>query len=111
MDFFQGSSPPNFISFCLENQNIDESQIRNTTSSDNFTEIPQRPIPITMPRSSPDPIVSSSPTPSTTIVMSTAAVTEGVQDSVTPSPFSVDSDFDVTAYADEKVLLLARAQE
>ena len=43
--------------------------------------------------------------------MSTAAVTEGVQDSVTPSPFSVDSDFDVTAYADEKVLLLARAQE
>ena len=111
MDFFQGSSPPNFISFCLENQNIDESQIRNTTSSDNFTEIPRRPIPITMPRSSPDPIAPSSPTSSTTIVMSTAAVTEGAQDTVTPSPFSVDSDFDVTAYADEKVLLLARAQE
>ena len=34
MDFFQGSSPPNFISFCLANQIEDESQMQpNNTSN------------------------------------------------------------------------------
>ena len=39
MDFFQGSSPPNFLSaaslltasFCLENQNVDEQQTPTNT--------------------------------------------------------------------------------
>ena len=111
MDFFQGSSPPNFISFCLENQNNDESQIRNTTSSNNLAEVPQRPLPITMPRPRSDLIAPSSLSSSNILAMPTAAVTGGAQDTATPSPFSVDSDFDVTAYADEKVLLFERAQE
>ena len=32
MDFFQGSSPPTFISFCLENQNVDEDQTPTNTT-------------------------------------------------------------------------------
>ena len=40
MDFFQGSPPPNFISFCLDNQNDNETQ----TSSNPVLEIPLEPL-------------------------------------------------------------------
>ena len=41
MDFFQRSSPPNFISFCLANQTEDEFQTQTNTTTD----IPIEPAP------------------------------------------------------------------
>ena len=95
MDFFQGSSPPNFISFCLANQSGDDPQVQANTSAD---------------------------IPSEHVLTTTSAgmsnVVRGPQPSPPPfppsrpprSPSSPDSDVDVTAYADEKVLLLEQVQ-
>ena len=96
MDFFQGSSPPNFISFCLANQSGDDPQVQANTSAD---------------------------IPSEHVLTTTSAgmsnVVRGPQPSPPPfpptrpprSPNSPDSNVDVTAYADEKVLLLEQVQE
>ena len=93
MDFFQGSLPPNFISFCLEQQNVDEPQIQSITTTGNSTALPQRPLPISMPSSTPSP----PPFPPIRTFLSQ------VQQLTADSPFSNESNVDVTAYADEMV--------
>ena len=96
MDFFQGSSPPNFICFCLANQPGDDPQAQANTSAD----IPSERVLTTTsagvsnvvrrPQPSPPPFPPTRPP---------------------RSPGSPDSNVDVTAYADEKVLFLEQAQE
>ena len=93
MDFFQGSLPPNFISFCLEQQNVDEPQIQSIATTGNSTALPQRPLPISMPSSTPSP----PPFPPIRTFLSQA------QQLTADSPFSNESNVDVTAYADEMV--------
>ena len=93
MDFFQGSLPPNFISFCLEQQNVDEPQVQSITTTGNSTALPQRPLPISMPSSTPSP--PSFP-PIRTFLGQAQQLTAD-------SPFSNESNVDVTAYADEMV--------
>ena len=93
MDFFQGSSPPNFISFCLEHQNVDEPQVQSNTTTGNPTGPPQRPVPISMPSSAPSP----PPFPPVRAVLS-----QTMQMAV-DSPFSNESNIDVTTYAEEMV--------
>ena len=93
MDFFQGSSPPNFISFCLEHQNVDEPQVQSNTTTGSPTGPPQRPVPISMPSSAPSP----PPFPPVRAVLS-----QTMQMAV-DSPFSNESNVDVTTYADEMV--------
>ena len=88
MDFFQGSSPPNFISFCLEHQNVDEPQVQSNTTTGNPTGPLQRSVPISMTSSVPSP----PPFPPIRAVLSQTM------------PMAVDSPFsniDVTTYADE----------
>ena len=94
--FFQGCSPPNFISFCLANQPGDDPQVQANTSAD----IPSERVLTTTsagvsnvvrrPQPSPPPFAPTRPP---------------------RSPSSPDSNVDVTAYADEKVLLLQQVQE
>ena len=93
MDFFQGSLPPNFISFCLEQQNVDEPQIQSITTTGNSTALPQRPLPISMPSSTPSP----PPFPPIRTFLGQA------QQLTADSPFSNESNVDVTEYADEMV--------
>ena len=93
MDFFQGSLPPNFISFCLEQQNVDEPQIQSITTTGNSTALPQRPLPISMPSSTPSP----PPFPPIRTFLGQA------QQLTADSPFSNESNVDVTAYADKMV--------
>ena len=93
MDFFQGSLPPNFISFCLEQQNVDEPQIQSITTTGNSTALPQRPLPISMPSSTPSP----PPFPPIRTFLGQA------QQLTADSPFSNESNVDVTAYAGEMV--------
>ena len=93
MDFFQGSLPPNFISFCLEQQNVDEPQLQSITTTGNSTALPQRPLPISMPSSTPSP----PPFPPIRTFLGQ------VQQLTADSPFSNESNVDVTAYADEMV--------
>ena len=90
MDFFQGSSPPNFISFCLGNQNENESQIRTNTAK----------------------CISDE-----SVQVSTLATTPNFAQSLIPSPppfppirppmshSSTGSSVDVNAYAEERVRL------
>ena len=93
MDFFQGSSPPNFISFCLEHQNVDEPQVQSNTTTGNPTGPLQRPVPISMTSSVPSP----PPFPPIRAVLSQTTPM------AVDSPFSNESNIDVTTYADEMV--------
>ena len=93
MDFFQGSLPPNFISFCLEQQNVDEPQVQSIITTGNSTALPQRPLPISMPSSTPSP----PPFPPIRTFLGQA------QQLTADSPFSNECNVDVTAYADEMV--------
>ena len=96
MDFFQGSSPPNFISFCLANQPGDEPQTQTNSAAD----IPDQHI-------------------QTIVSVGTSSTIRGSQLSPPPfppikpprSPSSTDSNVDVTSYADEKLQLLEQAQQ
>ena len=96
MDFFQGSSPPNFISFCLANQPGDEPQTQTNSAAD----IPDQHT-------------------QTTVSVGTSSTARGSQLSPPPfppiktprSPSSTDSNVDVTSYADEKLQLLEQAQQ
>ena len=96
MDFFQGSSPPNFISFCLANQPGDESQTQTNSAAD-------------IPDQHTQSVVS----------VGTSTNVRGSQLSPPPfppikpprSPSSTDSNVDVTSYADEKLQLLEQAQQ
>ena len=80
MDFYQGSIPPNFISFCLENQTSDETQVPANPSLDNPVET-----------------VVSAPH---TSVLTQSQETKG----------STDSEVDVTTFADEMVDMMEKAQ-
>ena len=80
MDFYQGSIPPNFISFCLENQTSDETQVPANLSLDNPVET-----------------VVSAPH---TSVLTQSQETKG----------STDSEVDVTTFADEMVDMMEKAQ-
>ena len=96
MDIFQGSSPPNFISFCLENQNIDESQTPTNTTVNIPTQSEQTfdPSSVLTANLVQDPIPTSLP--------HVRFVTFQDQNT-TESPHSIDSNVDVTAYATEMV--------
>ena len=80
MNFYQGSIPPNFISFCLENQTSDETQVPANLSLDNPVET-----------------VVSAPH---TSVLTQSQETKG----------STDSEVDVTTFADEMVDMMEKAQ-
>ena len=94
--FFQGSSPPNFISFCLANQPGDDQQTQTNSAAD----IPDQHT-------------------QTTVSVGTSTNVRGSQLSPPPfppirpprSPSSTDSNVDVTSYADEKLQLLEQAQQ
>ena len=80
MDFFQGSTPPNFISFRSGNQNTEEEQT-----------------PASVPNIQPAPIMMPSPPPFPPI-------------RVPISLSSTDSNIDVTAYAGERVHVFEETQ-
>ena len=103
MDFFQGSSPPNFISFCLENQNVDEDQTPTNT-----TEIIHAQSEQTLDQSSvlaanlaQDPI----PTP-----LPHVRVVTFQDQNITESPLRTDRNVDITAYATEMVQRMKASQ-
>ena len=95
MDFFQGTSPPNFISFCLDNHNVNETQ----TPSNPALEIPAE---------------SSQPQLPT---RTTQPDTPTEQDSgrlnfvtLEASPGSIDSQTDVNVYSEAMVRRLESSQ-
>ena len=96
MDFFRGSIPPNFISFCLANQAGNEPQPQTSTTA-----------------SIPDEPVLASASVSGTIAVQVPHPTSPPFPPTRPpkSPSSTDSNTDVTAYADEKIRLLEEAQQ
>ena len=103
MDFFQGSSPPNFISFCLENQNIDEAQTPTNTVENNLTQSDQ-----TLGQL-PDSAANLGLGPLPPLLPHIRAVTFQDQN-MTESPLSTDSNVDVTAYATEMVQRMEATQ-
>ena len=96
MDSFQGSSPPNFISFCLAKQPGDELQTQTNSAAD----IPDQ---------------------RTQTIVSVGTSSNVRRPQLSPphfppirpqrSPSSTDSNVDVTSYADEKLQLLEQAQQ
>ena len=104
MDFFQGSLPPNFISFCLDNQNADEHQSQTNTAVLNLAEPSQSSIPVPVLRATPNPVPSPPPFPPIRAVLSQTL--QMVADSL----FTNESNIDVTAYADEVVQRMEASQ-
>ena len=104
MDFFQGSLPPNFISFCLENQNVDEPQDQTNTTIGNPTGSSQSSVPVPVSNFTPASAISPPPFPPTRDSFNLA------QQMAANSPFSTDSNVDVTAYANEVVQRMEEAQ-
>ena len=96
MDFFQGSSPPNFISFCLANQPGDELQTQTNSAADIPDQRTQTIVSVGTSSTVRRPQLSPPPFPP-----------------IRPprSPSSTDSNVDVTSYADEKLQLLEQAQQ
>ena len=105
MDFFQGSLPPNFIPFCLDNQNTDERQSRTNAALVNLAEPSQSSIPIPVLRATPNPVPSPPPFPPIRAVHTQAP------QMAADSPFSSGSNVDVTAYADEVVQRMEVSRE
>ena len=103
MDFFQGSSPPTFISFCLENQNEDDQQIPANTEES----IPAQPNQVStqIVLSESAPISALSP-PSFHPTRNLFSQVQAAVDSL----FSTDSNVDVTAYATEMVQRMEAAR-
>ena len=97
MDFCQGSIPPKFISFCLDNQNVDDHQPQTNTAVGNLAGSSQSSIPVPVSRATPNPVPSPPPFPPIRTALS--QTTQMVAD----SPFSNESNIDVTAYAVEVV--------
>ena len=89
MDFFQGSSPPNFIPFCLDKQHS-----RNDATPD--------------PGSNTNPASSKACSPPHFPPLK--ASTNQTQARVLNSPHSMDSNVDVTAYATEMAQRMKAAQ-
>ena len=104
MDFFQGSLPPNFISFCLDNQSADEHQSQTNTAAVNLAEPSQSSISVPVLRATPNPVPSPPPFPPIRAVLSQTL------QMVADSPFSNESNIDVTAYADEVVQRMEASQ-
>ena len=104
MDFFRGSSPPNFISFCLGNRNVDESQDQTNTRIGNPTESSQSSVPVPASNFTPTSALSPPPFPPTRISLNL------VQQVSADSPLSTDSNVEVTAYANEVVQRMEEAQ-
>ena len=96
MDFFQGSSPPNFISFCLGNQSENESQIRTKAATGISDELDQTSALATAPNTAQGLITSPPPFPP-----------------IRPPrlPSSTGSSVDVNAYAEERVRLHEEIQQ
>ena len=96
MDFFQGSSPPNFISFCLANQPGDDTQTQANSAADISNQHTQPTASVGVSNNAREPQLSPPPFPP-----------------IKPpkSPSSTDSNVDVFFYADEKVQLLEQAQQ
>ena len=105
MDFFQGSLPPNFISFCLGNQNVDEPQDQTNTRIDNTTRSSQSSVPVPVSNITPASVISPPPFPPTRISLNLA------QQMAPNSPLNTDSNVDVTVYANEVVQRMEEAQE
>ena len=103
MDFFQGSSPPTFISFCLENQNEDDQQVPANTEEGIPAQLNQVSTQIVLSESAP---ISALSPPS---FHPTRNLFSQVQTAV-DSPFSTDSNVDVTAYATEMVQRMEAAR-
>ena len=104
MDFFEGSTPPNFISFCLVDQNEDELQASSNTAPDPSAALTQ----VVSLSSNADPVRPPvpSPPPFPPLVPATSRIRAG---EVTPL-YSPDSNTDVTSYANEMVQRLEDAQ-
>ena len=104
MDFFQGSAPPNFISFCLANQSEDELQASANTVPNLSATLTQ----VASHSSSSDPVLPPvpSPPPFPPLVSSISRV----QAEDVALLYSPDSNTDVTSYADEIVQRLEKAQ-
>ena len=104
MDFFQGSSTPTFISFCLENQNEDDPQVPTNTVS-NLSTVPAQ---VTSHASNPvrlrTPVPSPPPFPP--LIPSIAHVQIGSA----VFPYCPDSSTDVTSYASEMVQRMEEAR-
>ena len=96
MDFFQGSLPPNFISFCLDNQNLDEPRVQTTITTDNSAGTIQRPVPISMSG------YVSGANPSPPPFPPIRAAREQTEHMAVDSFFYNESNTDVTAFADQE---------
>ena len=96
MDFFQGRLPPNFISFCLDNQNPDEPQVQTTNTADNSVGAIQPPVPIFM--SGYVPGANPSPPPFPPI----RAAREQAERQAVDSSFYNEGNAGVTAHADQE---------
>ena len=105
MDFFQGGLPPKFISFCLGNQNVDESQDRTNTRIGYPTGSSQSSVPVPVSKITPASVISPPPFPPTRVSLNLA------QQMAANSPLSTDSNVNVTAYANEVVQRMEEAQE
>ena len=103
MDSFQGSSPPNFISFCLENQSIDEAQIPTNTVENSPIQSGQ-----TLGQL-PESIANLGLGPLPPLLPHNRAVTFQGQNMI-ESPLSTDSNVDVTTYATEMVQRMEATQ-
>ena len=103
MDFFQGSAPPNFISFCLANQSEDELQ----ASANTVPNLPATLTQVASHSSSSDPVLPPvpSPPPFPPLVSSISRI----QAEDVALLYSPDSNTDVTSYADEVVQRLEKA--
>ena len=96
MDFFQGSLPPNFISFCLDNQNLDEPRVQTTITTDNSAGTIQRPVPISMSG------YVSGANPSLPPFPPIRAAREQTEHMAVDSFFHNESNTDVTAHVDQE---------
>ena len=103
MDFFQGSSPPNFISFCLVNQIEDESQMQ----SNNTSNIPSESTPTSVSVDESHVTLGTPPTPApacpTALVGPVNTIGDTAQEPTLTSPPSVESETDVNAFAETMV--------
>ena len=103
MDFYHGSSPPTFICFSLENQNEDESLNPTNSDPNTSTAITDTPRPNPTPSRVQNP--SPSPPPFPPISLATRSksghdTTVLTQVRALKSPACVDSEPDVTAFAE-----------
>ena len=95
MDFFQGSSPPNLISFCLDNQNVNESQT------------PSNPVLEISAESSQPQVPTSSTQPDTPTEQDSGQLNFVTLEA---SHGSIDSQTDVNVYAEAMVRRLEPSQ-